>query len=173
MFVATTDLKSPGHPFYDRLNTALDAHQFDAKVEALCARLYAKDGAGRPSIPPGQYFRGPADATPHHSALSRIRERLTKDIFTAYDVLILGILKSSGLVKGEKLALDSTTVAANASMASIVRKDTKESYAEFVGRLAEASGETIDPDSRVARMKDGSTKHTIAATVIDDKGYCP
>ena len=98
---------------------------------------------------------------------------MTKDIFTAYDVLILGILKSSGLVKGEKLALDSTTVAANASMASIVRKDTKESYAEFVGRLAEASGETIDPDSRVARMKDGSTKHTIAATVIDDKGYCP
>ena len=57
VFVATTDLKSPGHPFYDRLNKALDAHEFDAKVEILCAKLYAENGAGRPSIPPGQYFR--------------------------------------------------------------------------------------------------------------------
>ena len=57
MWVATSDLpKSPGHPFYQRLNKILAANSFDAFVEAACRRFYAAK-LGRPSLPPGRYFR--------------------------------------------------------------------------------------------------------------------
>jgi transposase len=57
MWVATSDLpKSPGHPFYKRLNQVLAANSFDAFVEAACRRFYAVK-LGRPSLPPGRYFR--------------------------------------------------------------------------------------------------------------------
>src|SRR5713226_998996 len=48
--------ESPGHPFYDKLNQVLDEAGFDTYVEQLCAPHYAED-VGRPSIPPGVYFR--------------------------------------------------------------------------------------------------------------------
>jgi transposase len=47
---------SPGHPFYQRLNQLLLEHGFDRFVEARCASFYAET-RGRPSIPPGVYFR--------------------------------------------------------------------------------------------------------------------
>ena len=57
MWVATRDLpKSPGHPFYKRLNQVLAANSFDAFVEAACRRFYAPK-LGRPSLAPGRYFR--------------------------------------------------------------------------------------------------------------------
>jgi transposase len=57
MWVATRDLpKSPGHPFYKRLNQVLAANSFDGFVEAACRRFYAPK-LGRPSLPPGRYFR--------------------------------------------------------------------------------------------------------------------
>ncbi|MCK6473673.1 MAG: transposase, partial [Planctomycetes bacterium] len=55
-WIATQDLARPeGHPFYEQLNKVLKEHGFDAFVERRCARFY-KSG-GRPSIPPGVYFR--------------------------------------------------------------------------------------------------------------------
>ena len=48
--------RSPGHPFYERLNQVLEKAGFDAFVETLCARFYA-DGIGQPSLRPGRYFR--------------------------------------------------------------------------------------------------------------------
>ncbi len=57
MWVATQKLpRSPGHPFYERLNQVLEKAGFDAFVGALCARFYA-DRIGRPSLRPGRYFR--------------------------------------------------------------------------------------------------------------------
>jgi transposase len=47
---------APGHVFYDRLNGLLDEAGFDGRVEDLCAAHYAS-GVGRPSVPPGRYFR--------------------------------------------------------------------------------------------------------------------
>ena len=47
---------APGHVFYDRLNGVLDEAGFDREVEGVCERHYAS-GVGRPSIPPGRYFR--------------------------------------------------------------------------------------------------------------------
>lgn len=57
LWVPTTDLaRSPGHPFYERLNTVLAEAGFDAFVEKTCSRFYAKKN-GRPSVPPGVYVR--------------------------------------------------------------------------------------------------------------------
>jgi len=57
MWVATTDLpKSPGHPFYRRLNQLLAEADFDPWIEKLCQPYYAAV-MGRPSIPPGVFFR--------------------------------------------------------------------------------------------------------------------
>jgi transposase len=57
LFVTSADLpQSPGHAFYDRLNRLLAEAEFDRFVEDLCRPHYA-DGVGRPSLPPGTYFR--------------------------------------------------------------------------------------------------------------------
>ena len=57
MWVADADLpRTAGQPFYERLNRLLDESGFDAFVEEQCAKFYA-DGVGRPSLPPGRYFR--------------------------------------------------------------------------------------------------------------------
>lgn len=47
---------APGHPFYKRLNEVLDNAKFDVFCETSCARFY-HNKLGRPSLPPGQYFR--------------------------------------------------------------------------------------------------------------------
>ena len=54
--------------------------------------------------------------------------------------LILGIVETKGLLKGRVLGVDSTYLRADASMKAIVRRDTRESYAEFVLRLATEAG---------------------------------
>jgi transposase len=57
MLVATTDLPAAAsHPFYARLNQVLRQHGFDDFAEAQCAEFYAET-VGRPSLPPGIYFR--------------------------------------------------------------------------------------------------------------------
>ena len=52
---------APRHYFYDRCNEVLAEAEFDEAVEMLCQPYYkdgvGKDGVGRPSIPPGRYFR--------------------------------------------------------------------------------------------------------------------
>src|SRR5712672_1420838 len=57
LWIAASELpKSPGHPFYVRISAVLDAHDFDGFVEDLCSGFYAPV-MGRPSLPPGRYFR--------------------------------------------------------------------------------------------------------------------
>jgi transposase len=57
MWVTAMDLpKSPGHPFYQRLNRVLDETGFDRFAEKRCEEFYAGQ-VGRPSLPPGRYFR--------------------------------------------------------------------------------------------------------------------
>jgi transposase len=48
--------RSPGHVFYRRLNQLLAEGGFDRWIEALCEPYYCQ-GEGRPSVPPGVYFR--------------------------------------------------------------------------------------------------------------------
>jgi transposase-like protein DUF772/DDE family transposase len=48
--------RSPGHVFYDHLQAVLLEAGFDGFAEAQCAPYYARK-RGRPSLPPGRYFR--------------------------------------------------------------------------------------------------------------------
>jgi len=107
------------------------------------------------------------------------------DIDTHREVFawVLGLLAEHGLLKGQRMGIDATTLEANAAMRSIVRRDTGESYEEFLRGLAKASGiETptredlarldrkrkkrtsnqewkspADEDARITKMKDGRT----------------
>ena len=57
LWVAASELpRSPGHPFYARLNRALESAGFDTFVESRCGEFYAPV-LGRPSLTPGRYFR--------------------------------------------------------------------------------------------------------------------
>ena len=71
MFIAVSELPAAaGHPFYEKLNQALRAMDFDRRVEDQC-RLFYKEAVGRNSIPPGVYFRvlliGYFEVAPPHS----------------------------------------------------------------------------------------------------------
>ena len=215
LWIAASDLPaSPGHPFYARLNAVLDAHGFDRFVEDQCRQFYAAV-MGRPSLPPGQYFRlllvgyfegidserGIAwraadslavrsfvrlalhEAAPDHSTISRTRRLIDVETHRAVFTWVQQRLVEVGLLKGKTVAIDATTLEANAAMRSIVRRDTEETYQEFLTRLAQASGiETPtredlarldrkrkkktsnkdwtnphDPDAKVTKMKDGRT----------------
>ena len=52
---------------------------------------------------------------------------------------VLQCLGIAGLVKGKTIAMDFTTLEANAALRSIVRRDTGESYNDFLTKLARAS----------------------------------
>jgi transposase len=57
LFIVAAELpRTPAHPFYQKLNRVLTDNGFDPFVEALCAPFYHQT-MGRPSLPPGQYFR--------------------------------------------------------------------------------------------------------------------
>jgi hypothetical protein len=56
-WIPTADLpQSPGHPFYERLNKVLPTAGFDHVCEQSCRKFYHAR-LGRPSVPPGVYFR--------------------------------------------------------------------------------------------------------------------
>ena len=94
---------------------------------------------------------------PDHSTLSRTRQRLPLEVHQAVFALILGIVETKGLLKGRVLGVDSTYLRADASMKDIVRRDTKESYLEFVTRLAEEAG-VPSPTAEDARRLDRKRK---------------
>ena len=56
LFVATSEIRRLSHPFYRVLERRLKAGGFDAFAEETCREFYAPR-RGRPSIPPGVYFR--------------------------------------------------------------------------------------------------------------------
>jgi len=121
--------------------------------------------------------------TPDHSTISRTRRLIDLDTHREVFTWVLGVLADRGLLKGQRIAIDATTLEANAAMRSIVRRDTGESYEEFLRGLAKASGiatltreelvrldrkrkkrtsnkewkSPADEDARIAKMKDGRT----------------
>ena len=71
LWIATGELaRSPGHPFYERLNRLLSEAGFDRFVEERCARFYA-EGKGRPSIATGVYMRSTSPADPSRRSSRR------------------------------------------------------------------------------------------------------
>lgn len=66
-------------------------------------------------------------------------------------------MDAKGLLDGSWLGLDATMVEANAAMQSIVRKDTKEGYREYVDRLWPKRRERKHPSQH--RSVSGLTKN--------------
>jgi transposase len=223
--------RSPGHVFYLKLNGLLREAGFDRWVEALCEPHYAP-GKGRPSVPPGVYFRmllvgyfeginsqrgiawrcsdslslreflgiATGEESPDHSSLSYIRNRLPLEAHQEVFVWILALARQKQLLKGQTVAVDSTTLEANAAMKSIVRRDTGEDWNSYLVRLMQAQGllgagaerpsdeelrkfdrarknkqvsnaqwtSPTDPDSRIARLKDGTTHLAYKAEHVVD-----
>src|SRR3712207_2510453 len=173
MLVAWSEMpRSPGHVFYDRLQVELVAAGFDdGFVEGRCAPCYAAR-RGRPSLPPGRYFRmllvgyfegieserglewrcadslslrefprlGEREPVPDHSWLSRTRARLALEVHDAVFTWVLGRLAERGLIKGERIGVDASTMEANAALRAIVRRDSGEGYREMLSRMAKESG---------------------------------
>ena len=77
---------------------------------------------------------------PDHSSVSRTRRRL--DVETHKEVFqwILGVLAKKDLVAGKTVGVDASTLEANAALRSIVRRDSGDSYDEYLNGLAKASG---------------------------------
>ncbi len=123
------------------------------------------------------------DTTPDHSTISRTRRLIELGTHQEVFAWVLALLAKEKLVRGETLGIDATTLEANAALRSIVRRDSGESYQEFLTRLAQASGIATptredlarldrdrprkgsnkewkhphDPDARITKMKDGRT----------------
>ena len=204
----------PGHPFYSKVNEVLAAAGFDDFAERLCAKYYKDGGRpGIPPgiyfrmLLVG-YFEGLdsqrgiawrcADslglrsflgialtaATPVHASMTIIRQRLPESVFREVFVFVLGLLEQQGVLRGRAVAIDATTLEANAAMKSIVRKGSGEDWKQYLQGLAQAEGiehptaadlrrwdrarkdkkvsntqweSPTDPDSRIAKMKDGRT----------------
>ncbi len=208
--------RSPGHAFYDRLQAVLVEAGFDGFAETQCAPYYASR-RGRPSLPPGRYFRmhlvgyfegidserglewrcsdslslreflrlGTTEPVPDHSWLSKTRARLPLEVHEAVFAWVLERLAEHGLIKGERIGVDASTMEANAALRAIVRRDSGEGYREMLKRLAVESGiatptaedlirldrkrkgkrlsnadwtSPTDPEARIAKLKDGRTR---------------
>jgi transposase len=214
LFYANEAARSPGHPFYERLNRVLAEGGFDEHCERQCAKFY-HGKLGRPGLAPGVYFRllligffegigsereiawrvadslslrefigyKRSEATPDHVTVSRTRRLLDEATHQAVFDWVLREVARGGLLKGKTIGIDATTLEANAAMRSIVRRDTSESYVEYLKKLAEQAGldpedgEAVrrmdrqrkkrtsnqdwvnphDPDAGITKMKDGAT----------------
>ena len=204
----------PGHPFYSKLNEVLAEAGFDPFVETLCAPYYKDGGRpGIPPgvyfrmLLIG-YFEGLdsqrgiawrcadslalrtflgiaiTEETPVHVSMTMIRQRLPESVYDKVFVFVLSLLEEKGLLRGKAVAIDATTLEANAAMRSIVRKDSGEDWKQYLQGMAKAQGiehpteedlrrldrgrkdkkvsnkqweSPTDRDSRIAKMKDGRT----------------
>jgi len=139
-----------------------------------------------------------SDRSPDHSTVSRTRRLIDLETHVEIFSFVLKLLAERGLADGKTIGVDATTLEANAAMKSLVRRDTGESYDDFLTELAKASGiETPtradlvridrkrakkgsnddwhnphDPDAQITRMKDGRThlSHKAENAVDMDSG---
>jgi transposase len=121
--------------------------------------------------------------TPDHTTISRTRRLIDLETHRKVFGWVLRMLADEGLLKGNTIAIDGTTLEANAALRSIVKRDSGEAYNEFLERLAKESGidtptreqlakfdrkrpkkgsnddweNPHDPDARITKMKDGRT----------------
>lgn len=91
------------------------------------------------------------EATPDHSSLSVIRQRLEGPVYEQVFTLVLSALSEHGLLRGKNLGIDSSVLEANASLRGLVNRNTGEAYWDYVKRLAAESG--IDPQDSAAVRK--------------------
>jgi transposase len=62
------------------------------------------------------------------------------------------VLADAGLIQGDRLGIDASTMEANAAMRSIVRRDTNEGYRQMLKRMAKESGNQTPSEEDLSRM---------------------
>ena len=124
------------------------------------------------------------EKTPDHSSLTVIRKRLPLELHEQVFAHVLHLAQTKKLLSGKTLAVDSTLIEANAAMKTIVRRDNGDDWKAYLTKLAAEAGvenpsdedlrkfdqgrkdkkvsneewvSSSDSDSRIARMKDGTT----------------
>ena len=87
------------------------------------------------------------DRVPDHSWLSKTRSRLPHEVHETVFGWVLALIAERGLVRGERIGVDASTLEANAALRAIVRRDTGEGYRAMLE--ADGPGERdCDPDRR-------------------------
>lgn len=129
-------------------------------------------------------------ASPDHSSLTYIRRRLPLEIYVQGFQMVLDIAREKGLLRGKVLAVDSTMLEANAAMRSMVQRVSLKTWRQYLLKLAKEAKidnptdedlrrmdkqrkdkkvsnkewkSPTDPDSRIARMKNGTTRFAYKA----------
>src|SRR6266571_8897823 len=123
------------------------------------------------------------ESTPDHSTISRTRRLLPVETHKAVFRWFVRVLGEEGVIQGQSIAIDATTLEARAALRSIRRRDNGQKYEEYLTGLAQAEGiekptreqlarldrkrkkkgsnkewkSPTDPDARIAKMKDGRT----------------
>ena len=95
---------------------------------------------------------GSRDRVPDHSWLSRSRTRLPHEVHAAVFDWVLVLIAEAGLIKGERIGVDASTMEANAALRNIVRRDNGEGYREMLERLARESGVETPTAESLARL---------------------
>jgi transposase len=90
------------------------------------------------------------EETPDHSSLTRVRDRLPLSVHQQVFCFVLQVADAQGLLKGKTVAVDATTLEADAAMKSIVRRDTGEDWQEYVQRLMQEAGQIEAGDEPTA-----------------------
>jgi transposase len=90
---------------------------------------------------------GLEDAIPDHSVLSKARRRWGKEVFEGLFVRTVAQCVQAGLVSGDKLHVDGSLIAANASRDSVV-KSSPELIAAYAAAYAAAEKKLNDPADR-------------------------
>ena len=125
------------------------------------------------------------EKVPDHSWLSKTRSRLPHELHDKIFGWVLALVAGHDLVKAERIGVDGSTMEANAALRTILRRDNGETYREMLTRMAKESGidtptaddlvrldrkrkgkklsnadweSATDPDAKIARMKNGSTR---------------
>ena len=80
------------------------------------------------------------EKVPDHSWLSRTRSRLPHEVHETVFGWVLRLVAERGLVKGERIGVDGSTMEANAALRTIVRCDSGESYRAMLTGMAQESG---------------------------------
>jgi len=97
-----------------------------------------------------------SENTPVHPSMTMIRQRLPESVFDQVFVFVLSLLEEKGLLRGKAVAIDATTLEANAAMKSIVRKDTGQNWKEYLRGLAKAEGMENPTEEDLRRLDGGA-----------------
>jgi transposase len=124
------------------------------------------------------------ERVPDHSWLSKTRGRLPHEVHERVFGWMLKLVAEHGLVKGERIGVDASTMEANAALRTLVRREDGRTYREMLRQMAKESGidtptaddlvrldrarkgkklsneewtSKTDPEAKIAKLKDGRT----------------